>query len=297
MSGITARRHRFQVPAELDGERLDRVVAGQIDELSRRRARVVIDLGGVFVDGKRVKVASRPMRTGQQVEVVVGGALERATKKVGSAARRRDDRRLPDHRIVFQDEHLAVVFKPAGLLTAPTPESDRGNLADLLGRELGSVFVVHRLDLPTSGILVFARTNQCNQALGELFRVHDVDRRYRVVVEGYWPAELVRIDVPVAGKEAVTEIEVIERIGDRATVLQATLHTGRTHQIRVHVSGSGHPVAGDRRYGGKTLRPPQMALHATRLGFRHPVTGESLCFDEPIPVDLDRWLSDLRGAG
>ena len=300
MAGTDLRRHRFVVSAEHDGARLDQVVAANVEELSRRKARVVIDLGGVFIDRHRVKVASRKMRKGQNVEVVEGGAFERATKRVGASARKSDDRVLPDYEILFEDDDLVVVNKPAGLLTAPTPESVRGNLSDLLRRRSdppAELFVVHRLDLPTSGVLVFAKTDAANRELSELFRRHDVDRRYLVVVEGEWPEDLSRIEAPVLGKEAITDFEVVERHALGANTLRATLSTGRNHQIRRHVSEAGHPVAGDRRYGagkGSLPRPPRLALHATRLGFRHPRTNEPMSFDVDLPAELTGWLEQLR---
>ena len=128
------------------------MLAARVPDLSRRRARVLLDLGGVFVDGARTKMAGRLMKAGQAVVANLGGALDRATKTVGSEARARDERGLPPHAIVHEDEDLIVVDKPAGLLTAPTPESDRNNLASLLARAGGgkrAIFVVHRIDLDT----------------------------------------------------------------------------------------------------------------------------------------------------
>src|SRR5512138_1162112 len=157
------------------GRRLDQVLAARVEGLSRRQARVLLDIGGVFVDGRRVKVAGRPMHAGEEVVAVMGGALARATKKTGRAARSADERQLPPFSVVFEDDDIVVVEKPPGLLTAPTPESDRNNLADLLRRRTleGSrtpreeqamargaqppapIFVVHRIDLDTSGLVVF----------------------------------------------------------------------------------------------------------------------------------------------
>src|SRR5262245_23730171 len=124
----------LKVSSEDEGKRLDQLLAARVPELSRRKARVLLDLGGVFVDGVRTKQAGRLVREGQVVVAHLGGALERATKKVGRAARAEDERALPPYTIVHEDEDLVVVDKPAGLLTAPTPESDRNNLASLLGR-------------------------------------------------------------------------------------------------------------------------------------------------------------------
>jgi 23S rRNA pseudouridine1911/1915/1917 synthase len=276
------------------------VLAARVPDLSRRRARVLLDLGGVFVDGARTKMAGRLMKPGQAVVANLGGALDRATKAVGTEARARDERGLPPHAIVHEDEDLIVVDKPAGLLTAPTPESDRNNLASLLaraGEKRRSIFVVHRIDLETSGLLVFARNDDTNRALSELFRRHDLRREYLAVAAGAVPDELRLVERPVAGKRAVTHLSVVERFGDRATLLRARLETGRTHQIRLHLQAEGHPVLGDGAYGRRTDRdPPRMALHATRLAFTHPRTGAALDFESPWPPDLVPWLESLRGA-
>lgn len=312
---IRARKVEFRVADEDAGRRLDQVLAARIPELSRRKARVLLDIGGVFVERTRVKVASRKVRPGQLVEAHLGGALERATKDVGQRARKRDERALPAHRLVFEDDDLAVIDKPAGLLTAPTPESDRGNLADILARERGGrqVFVVHRLDLATSGLLVMAKTNRANKFLSERFRTHDVIREYTAVVSGRVvprdaspsdarvaalsdaePASIT-VDLPLRGRRAVTNLYVTEYIGERATVLRARLETGRTHQIRLHCRHIGHAVLGDRRYGRRSpLAPPRMALHASMLGFVHPRSNQLMSFASPLPAPLADWLQSLR---
>ena len=276
------------------------MLAARVPELSRRRARVLLDLGGVFVDDARAKQAGRPVAAGQRIVAHLGGALARATKQVGEDARARDERALPPYRVVFEDEDIVVVDKPAGLLTAPTPESDRNNLAGLLARRGGRrtrVFLVHRIDLETSGLLVFAKTEASNRVLAETFRRHDLTRAYLAVAAGAVPDDLRTIDRPVGGRRAVTHLTVGERFGTRATLLDARLETGRTHQIRIHLRAEGHPVLGDRRYGAPTdLDPPRMALHATRLAFGHPRTGAALDFTAPWPDDLTPWLDTLRAG-
>jgi 23S rRNA pseudouridine1911/1915/1917 synthase len=295
-----SRRERFVVGAADAGLRLDQLLAARIPDLSRRKARTLLDIGGVFVDGARVKVAGRTLRRGQKVEVHLGGALERAAAGVGGQARARDAAGLPEPRVVFEDADLWVIDKPAGLLTAPTPESDRGNLADLLSRRPGAprALVVHRLDLGTSGLLVMAKTELANRALAERFRVHDVTRSYEAVVAGAFPVAVERVEEPVAGKRAVTRFQVLERFGVAATRLGCTLETGRTHQIRLHTLHVGHPVLGDARYGAEpsaALPPaPRMALHARTLGFVHPRSGESLSFESEWPAEMIAWLEALR---
>jgi 23S rRNA pseudouridine1911/1915/1917 synthase len=274
---------KFAVAADEAGLRLDQVVPKHVAGLSRRKARAVIDLGGVFVDRARVKVAGRPVRAGQLIEVNVGGAIERSEP-------------APVPEIVFADDHVIVADKPAGLVTAPTPESDRGDLLDQLGQRYGEVYLVHRLDLPTSGLLVFARTRDANKQLGDAFVRHDVDREYRAVALGRVTPQTV--DRPIQGKRAVTHLGVVEALAG-ATLLAVRLETGRTHQIRIHLAGLGTPVAGDHQHGGEasrtfTPRAPRLALHAAMLGFTHPATGERVRFERALPAELAAWIARLR---
>jgi 23S rRNA pseudouridine1911/1915/1917 synthase len=254
--------------------------------LSRRKARAVIDLGGVFVDKTRVKVAGRVLRPGQIVEINIGGALERTKTDEPTLA----------PRIVHSDAHIIVVDKPAGLVTAPTPESDRGDVLDQLGQQFGEVYLVHRLDLPTSGLLVFARTRDANKRLGDAFKVHDVEREYRAVAVGAVAAQT--IDRPIDKRRAVTHVAPVETFAT-ATLASVRLETGRTHQIRIHLAGIGHPVCGDRTHGGEVERaflprPPRLALHAMVLGFAHPATGERVRWESPLPDELAAWVERLR---
>jgi len=274
-------KHTFAVTAEDAGLRLDQVIPKHVPAISRRKARAVIDAGGVFVDRARVKVASRPVRPGQTIEV-----------NLGSEARVDP----PKPTIVFTDEHVIVVDKPAGLVTAPTPESDRGDLLDQLTNQLGEVYLVHRIDLPTSGLLVFARTRDANKQLGDAFVAHDIDREYRAVALGEVTAQT--IDRSIGDRRAVTHVEPLEALRD-ATLLRVRLETGRTHQIRIHLAGIGHPVAGDTQHGGERARlfvpkAPRLALHAAVLGFTHPATGERVRYESAIPAELAAWIARLR---
>ena len=276
-------KERFTVAADDEGLRLDQVIPKHVPGLSRRKARAVIDLGGVFVDRTRIKVASRFVKAGQVIEVNVGGALTASAPP-------------PVPTVVFADDHVIIADKPAGLVTAPTPESDRGDLLDQLAKQFGEVYLVHRIDLPTSGLLVFARTRDANKRLGDAFKVHDIDREYRAVAIGAVAAHT--IDRPVDGKRAVTHIGVIEALAG-ATLVSARLETGRTHQIRLHLAGEGTPIAGDAQHGGETSRTfvpraPRLALHAARLGFVHPATGERVTFESAMPADLAAWIARLR---
>jgi 23S rRNA pseudouridine1911/1915/1917 synthase len=292
---VAPNRVAFTVADSDVGRRLDQVLAARVEGLSRRQARVLLDIGGVFVDGRRIKMAGRPMRAGEEVVAVMGGALARATKKTGRAARSADEQNLPPFTVVFEDDDIVVVEKPSGLLTAPTPESDRNNLADLLSRRPGSVpvFVVHRIDLETSGLVVFAKTADANRELSNRFRDHDLERAYLAAVAGRFPDAIKRIDRPVGGRRAVTHVEIRERFDDRATLVSCRLETGRTHQIRLHMAEVGTPVIGDARYGRPfSPAPPRMALHATKLGLAHPRTGAPLSFESPWPDDLKAWLTE-----
>jgi len=276
-------KERFTVAADDEGLRLDQVIPKHVPGLSRRKARAVIDLGGVFVDRTRIKVASRFVKAGQVIEVNVGGALTASAPP-------------PVPTVVFADDHVIIADKPAGLVTAPTPESDRGDLLDQLAKQFGEVYLVHRIDLPTSGLLVFARTRDANKRLGDAFKVHDIDREYRAVAIGAVAAHT--IDRPVDGKRAVTHIGVVEELAG-ATLVSARLETGRTHQIRLHLAGEGTPIAGDAQHGGETSRTfvpraPRLALHAARLGFVHPATGERVTFESAMPADLAAWIARLR---
>jgi 23S rRNA pseudouridine1911/1915/1917 synthase len=278
-------KHSFEVAADDEGLRLDQVIPKHVPGLSRRKARAVIDIGGVFVDRARVKVAGRPMKPGQQVEVNLGGAIEREGIEPPK-----------EPRIVHEDAAIVVVDKPAGLVTAPTPEASRGDLLDQLKRRFGEVYLVHRLDLPTSGLLVFARTREANKQLGDAFKLHDVEREYRAVAVGEVAAQT--IDAPIDRKRAVTHVTPVESLPG-ATLVACRLETGRTHQIRIHLAGTGHPVAGDRTHGGETERafrprPPRLALHAMSLGFVHPATGERVRWEAPLPDDLATWIDALR---
>lgn len=273
---------KFVVGADEAGLRLDQVIPRHMSGLSRRKAREVIDAGGVFVDKTRVKVAGRPMRAGQSVEVNVGGAIEKPAGVLRP-------------RVVFVDPHVIVVDKPAGLVTAPTPESDRGDCLDQLQGLYGEVYLVHRIDMPTSGLLVFARTREANKRLGDAFVAHDIEREYRAIAVGTVAGQT--IDRPIGDRRAVTHVTPLAPLAG-ATLLAARLETGRTHQIRIHLAGLGHPICGDTQHGGERSRTffpraPRLALHAAVLGFQHPATGERVRYEAPLPPDLADWVARI----
>lgn len=282
-------KRTFELPAESDGLRLDQALARHIDELSRRTAKIALDIGCVFVNGKRVKTASRALRRGDQVVANLGGPFTRAVS--GEPEPAASLVATP----IFEDSHIVVVDKPAGLLTAPTPESDRNNAQHQLASRGGSkkrasIFVVHRLDLQTSGILIFAKTPQSNRELSETFRKHTITRRYDAFVLGAASFDRLTVDAPVAGKHAKTHLTLLQRRANFSW-LEAELETGRTHQIRLHARHVGHCVLADPAYGERTdWGPPRLALHAKHLGLKHPISGAALEFSAPLPDDLQSWF-------
>jgi 23S rRNA pseudouridine1911/1915/1917 synthase len=281
-AAVTARHISFTVAPDDAGLRLDQLLAKRVPELSRRTARKVLLIGGVFVERARVKIASKLTQPGQKVDVHLGGALDTVTAAEKTAP--------PELDILFEDEHLLVVDKPAKLAVAATRESDRHNLLHYLSLRPSSpqLHLVHRLDLGTSGLLVVAKTAEAAHRLSELFRVHDLERVYRLAVIGDLPGART-VDEPIGDRPARTIFNPVEQ-KPGMTLAEARLETGRTHQIRLHALTMGHPVLGDRRYGRPTEHdPPRLALHARVLGFRHPTTDETMRFEREWPADLQDW--------
>ncbi len=215
-----------------------------------------------------------------------------------------------DLAFVYRDPHLAVVIKPAGLLSVPAPKRPRARtVIGQASRALGKrAFVVHRLDEPTSGLMLVARTEACQLALKSLIELHRVERSYLALVAGRFPVgdqtvanRLVRDrgdgrrgsgEAPDA-KRAVTHLRLVSHLGRAASLVEARLETGRTHQVRIHLSELGFPVLGDPLYGPRRRPVPRLALHAHRLAFRHPMTGAQLAFEAPLADDLEKTRRDL----
>jgi 23S rRNA pseudouridine1911/1915/1917 synthase len=225
--------------------------------------------------------------------------------------------------ILHQDDHLLVLSKPAGLVTHPTAARRTGTLVNrllALGVPLSGLGgedrpgIVHRLDAGTSGLMVVARDDATHAALADMFRRHQIDRRYLAMVRGGVEHDRFLIEAALerrrarirvgsgTGRAAATEVEVRERLG-RRTLVEARPKTGRTHQIRVHLSAIGHPVLGDRAYGGggadaAALGLSRPFLHSWRIAFDHPITGERVELEDPLPDDLAEALGLARaGAG
>ena len=286
--------------------RLDRVAAARLG-LSRADVQRAIADGRVLVDG-RPRPKSFALSGGERVTIDVEGFG--AIPPEGPA--------VP---VRFEDDHLLVVAKPAGLPTHPTASRRTGTLVNRLvgmGEPLSSGSapdrpgIVHRLDAGTSGLLVVAKDDRTHALLAQLFARHEVARRYLALVRGAVEPDRFAVEAPLArrrgrivvrrggGRAAETEFQVRERM-PRATLVEAAPRTGRTHQIRVHLAAVGHPVLGDSRYGGggddaRRLGLTRPFLHAWRLGFEHPVTGQLVQLEEPLPDDLTDALGLARAA-
>jgi 23S rRNA pseudouridine1911/1915/1917 synthase len=296
------------VPSALAGERLDRIVA-LIGDLSRAQAAATIEAGGVRVDGDTATSGKVRLSEGQVVEVdplaVPGPVLPVADDAV-------------DFGVVYEDDTVLVIDKPAGLVVHPGAGNPDGTLVSGLLARFPDVEgvggdpvrpgIVHRLDAGSSGLLVVARTDQAAEHLIEQFADHSATRRYDAVVWGVPDAPHGIIDAPIGrdrgdplkmavvagGRPARTDYRVVGTYSSPAVVsrLECRLETGRTHQIRVHLSSIDHPLVGDPIYGQRrpTLGLKRPFLHAAELAFVHPATGERVTFTSPLAPDLQAWL-------
>ncbi len=280
------------------GLRLDAFLAARGAVASRAAAQRAIDRGEVIVDGS-ARLKNHRMEEGERVVV------ERPDSAAGGAETPAEVR----FEVVFEDEHLMVVDKPAGLVTHPAPGHSEVTLAEALPEGAG---VAHRLDKDTSGLLLVARTDDVLAELQRMMKAREVTREYTALAEGHLDAESGTIDAPIGrdranrtvmstrtdrGRDAVTHFEVIERL-PRTTLLRIRLETGRTHQIRAHLAAIGHPVVGDPQYGGREsgrrIALSRQFLHASRLMFRHPLTGELLACESKPPVELSHAIDTAR---
>jgi 23S rRNA pseudouridine1911/1915/1917 synthase len=296
------------VPAALDGERLDRVVA-LLTGASRADAASLVAAGGASLDGEVVEAGKVRVHLGQHL------VIDPDRLPVTAAPVADPGVTVP---VAYLDHDLVVVDKPAGLVVHPGAGApDRTLVNGLLARfpEIASVGdpsrpgIVHRLDKGTSGLLVVARTPRAYEALSSALSRHEVERQYVALVRGALATPSGVIDAPLGrsprdplrravvtgGRPARTRFEVVERLAE-FTLIRCTLETGRTHQIRVHLAAIGHPVAGDVTYGG--AQPPigleRPFLHATRLSFVHPADGHLVAVESPLPDDLAAVLDAVR---
>jgi 23S rRNA pseudouridine1911/1915/1917 synthase len=287
--------------------RLDKLVSERFG-LSRRGGREAVLRGQVDLAGRTC------LDPGQEVEPDAALAYDPNRPRPETAARR--------IRVLYQDRHILVVDKPAGLLTQPTQEREPDTLLERAGRYLARTWggtrpyvgIVHRLDRDTSGVILLVCSRQALRPFQALFRAHAIERRYLTVVEGRLTPDRGTIDLPLVadrgdgrrgvtrvpgrGVPATTHYEVLERFGSRATLVACRLETGRTHQIRIHLAESGHPVVSDPVYRPSSLPPfplpfSRQALHAQALGFIHPFSGVGLRIEAPLPPDLADWISSL----
>ena len=298
------------------GWRLDRALADAVPTLSRERLKALIRSGAVEAKGSAVRDPALKVKGGE--------ALRVAVPEPTPAHNEAQDIPLP---IVFEDDHLLVVDKPAGLVVHPAAGNLDGTLVNALLHHcrgslsgIGGVArpgIVHRIDKDTSGLLVVAKTDVAHEGLAKQFAAHSIDRRYLAVVNGVPKFAGGTVDAPLArsaanrkkiaivegkrGKRAVTHWKRLAVLKDAALV-ECRLETGRTHQVRVHMASTGHPLIGDPVYGrsgkthGKLLKEMQFhrqALHAAELGFTHPVTRHRMSFSSPMPADMQELFKAL----
>jgi 23S rRNA pseudouridine1911/1915/1917 synthase len=309
------------VPEDADGLRLDRFLVSVLPEHSRSQIQRLIKDGHVLVAGKASK-ANQAMKTGQAVSVDVPEPVDPVPQAEALP--------LP---ILYQDSDLIVVDKPAGMVVHPAAGHERGTLVNALLHHVDDLSgiggekrpgIVHRLDRGTSGLMVVAKNDRAHEELARQFHDREVEKEYTALVWGEVMAGR-RIDAPIGRdpgnrkkmsaaappsnrmrrtRAAVTRIVRAEHFGPALTLAQVAIHTGRTHQIRVHLSDIGHAIVGDALYGGVHRRIPgdlravthleRPFLHAARLAFTHPTEQRRMEFTSELPTDLQRVLDELR---
>lgn len=302
------------VPGDAAGVRLDRFLTSVLGDYSRSKIQQLIRDGQVLVGGQVVK-ANRSVKEGDRVSLATVPAAEAAPAAEA----------LPLS-ILYQDQDLVVVDKPAGMVVHPAAGHTRGTLVNALlhhVKDLSGIGgerrpgIVHRLDRGTSGVVVVAKHDAAHERLARQFRDREVEKEYLALVWGEVMAGR-RIDAPIGrdptnrkkmssrgrrAREAVTRITGAEHFGRVLTLVRVAIHTGRTHQIRVHLSAIGHPIVGDPLYGGVHRRLPgdlraiahldRPFLHAAKLAFKHPADGRRMEFTSELPEDLQRVLDQL----
>ncbi len=293
-----------RVAPDDEGRRLDQFLAEPLG--SRARAARLIAAGLVEVDGRTVRKRHQ-VTTGERV-VVQEEALARRASEPASPA-------TAAYTVRYEDDALIVVDKPAGVVVHPARGHEQGTLAQALadraagGEDPYRAGIVHRLDRDTSGLLVVAKSDDVHRRLKALLQTRELRREYLTLVDGIPPAHSGTIDAPIgrdrrdrvlhsietdSPRDARTHFELLEALRHEA-LLRVSLETGRTHQIRVHMLAIGHPILGDRAYGGPMrfgLR--RQFLHAARLAFPHPLTGDEIDVGSPLPEDLESALAAAR---
>ena len=296
------------------GWRLDRALADALPTLSRERLKVLIASGAVMRDGVLVRDPAR--------RTIAGDVLTVAVPDPTPAHNEAQDIPLV---VAFEDEHLIVVDKQAGLVVHPAAGNLDGTLVNALLHHCGGSLsgiggvarpgIVHRIDKGTSGLMVAAKTDRAHEGLARQFHDHSIDRRYLAITAGVPRPSSGSVDAPLArssgdrkkiavvpgGKRAVTHYRTLTTLSDAALV-ECRLETGRTHQVRVHMASLGHALLGDPVYGRTkhghkalldTLGFGRQALHATRLGFTHPISGNLVVLDSEMPADMQELFTQL----
>ncbi len=301
------------VTDDLAGQRLDRAIPGLVPGFSRTRAQAAIEAGLVSVNGRAAR-SSLLLEPGMRVVVQTPTASDAPLSPPDEAMQQ-------SLRIVYEDEAMLVVDKPAGVVVHPAPGHPAGTLVDALlahapdlhgGDDASRPGIVHRLDKDTSGLLVVAKNAEAHTQLATQMQAHSMVKRYLALVEGQMPATEGVIDASIGrdprhrqrmalvsehsgGRDARTRFRVLGA-GKGRSLLELTLETGRTHQIRVHLAAVQHPVVGDPVYGRpQPPLPPRQFLHAAHLELAHPLTGEWMTFDAPLPADLAPFLAEWEG--
>lgn len=294
------------IDAEYAGRRLDVFLSEKAD-ITRSRAEKLIRDGQATINGKAVAKSGTPLKAGQQVELNIP-----EVKDVELTAQD-----LPIE-VVYQDDDLAVVYKPSGMVVHPAAGNPDGTMVNALMMKLDNLSgiggemrpgIVHRIDKDTSGLLLVAKNDRSHLFLSEQIKEHTVHRAYMSIVIGHFkefegdvhgpigrhPTDRKKMAIVPDGREAHTHWRVLEELKG-ATLIEARLTTGRTHQIRVHMASLGHPVLGDPVYGPKKSPYPVeggQLLHAFRLGFVHPTTGEEMLFEAPPEKRFSDWQKKL----
>jgi len=296
----------WRIDAQSAGCRLDVFLSERAD-ITRSRAEKLIKDGRAAVDGKKAVKSGMPLREGQWIELEI--------PEVKNVELLPQD--LPI-RVVYQDDDLAVVFKPSGMVVHPAAGNPDGTMVNALMMKLDGLSgiggemrpgIVHRIDKDTSGLLLVAKNDKSHLFLSEQIKEHTVQRAYLSILIGHMkqnegdvygpigrhPTDRKKMAIVPDGREAHTHYTVLEELKG-ATLIEARLTTGRTHQIRVHMASLGHPVLGDPVYGPKKSPYPVeggQLLHAFRLGFVHPTTGENMLFEAPPEERFEMWRKKL----
>ena len=292
---------------EEQGQRLDVFIAAMAD-ITRSRAGSLIDEGYALVNGKKVTKAGCKLKNGDEVSF-----------EIPEAAPASVEAQEIDLNILYQDADLAVVYKPSGMVVHPAAGNPDGTMVNALLKHLNCLSgiggeirpgIVHRIDKDTSGLLLVAKNDFSHLSLSEQIKEHSVQRAYMAIVQGGMKQEEGSVEGPIGrhpvdrkkmaivpdGRDALTYWKVIEPLKG-ATLLECRLTTGRTHQIRVHMASIGHPLLGDPLYGPKKMPHPVnggQLLHAFRIGFVHPRTGEEMLFEAPPEERFLKWQRKLK---